>query len=92
MPEIKNCSIIVAITSQHYWGKGATVEHAIAQCRKAGASGSQDVLLYAYHGPADKLAEVCVNGMGDVEYHKELVSVRVGMVTLNINKQPKPRE
>lgn len=91
MPKEENSSLVVATTSQHYWGKGASVEHAIDQCRKAGARGSQDVLLYAYHGPADKLKDISVNGMGDIEYPGGVVSVRVGMVKLNVSRQPMPK-
>lgn len=85
-------STIVATTSKQYWGKGNNVESALDQCRKAGASGSQDVLLYAYHGPRHKLDEITVNGMGDIEYPQGVVSIRVGMLKLNVSTQPKPKK
>lgn len=78
--------IVVAITSEQYWGKGKNVEEALAQCRKAGAHGSQDVLLYAYLGTEENLKHVGVNSFGDVEYPRDVKSIRIGMLKMNVNQ------
>lgn len=82
---------VIAMTSSHYWGKGKDVETALANCRKEGARGSCNVLVWIYTGPEDKLAEVTVNGVGDIYYPAECQGYRVGMFKLNVSSQPKPQ-
>ena len=75
-------SVVVAVTSDFYWGKGEDLEAAIAKCHEAGARGSQEAVVCIYTGPAEELAKITVDGGGGVHRSQLVTMHRVGKVKL----------
>ena len=56
--------IFVAM-AQYYWGKGPSIQEAIKQCRKPGASGRRGKDIKVFLLPEGS-KDAYVNGMGDI--------------------------
>lgn len=78
---------VVAVTGHGYWGKGEDLEAAVDECRKDGASGTQEVVIYLYSGPKEELAKVYVDDYGAIQYPQTVTSRRVGKVKLPMKQK-----
>lgn len=81
--------LVVAIIGTGYWGTGHSIEHAIHNARKEGASGVQYASIYIYSGPPDKLKEIAVGGDGSVSYPQGCTIFRAGKVKLSMKQEVK---
>lgn len=74
--DIPRESLFVAVANG-YWGKGATLAEAARKACDAGAANNATACVYAYVGYPVDLAEIGVNGMGDICYPLSCDSIRL---------------
>jgi hypothetical protein len=85
-------SVVVAVTSGGFWGKGEDLESAISKARQAGATRTQSAVIYIYHGEKIELEKITVDSYGSIQYPMTCESYRVGHVRIPMNQPKKVTE
>lgn len=79
--------MVVVVSADCYWGKGESLEDAIKQAQRAGSCGVQKLVIYIYTGPKERLEDIGVNSYGDIVYHLDCTSNRVGAIKVNMSQK-----